>query len=327
MRKYHYLMGMVLLGLATSCSEVMDEPGLNPNGDEITLRFEAPEALQITRAVPGTNSGQGGLVNVDWSQYDLRYQVAVYSEDGSTLLAEPQLKTVDTYGPVTFNFRLTPNNTYKFVAWADFVRQGETADLHYNTADFTRIAIQDSVDAQLNDESRDAYFLAKNVAVSQTFGETMTLKRPFAKLRVVTTDWASSGAKMPDNFKVSYHDCTRFVELNAVTGEASGGADADASVVYTATLPQDASGDKFYEGGYDATANNRTLFVDYLIANDVQQAIHFSVDWLQGTESILTKDFTTNIPIQRNYLTTILGNLLTVGGSVTIDIEEGFVNE
>ena len=103
MRKYHYLMGMVLLGLATSCSEVMDEPGLNPNGDEITLRFEAPEALQITRAVPGTNSGQGGLVNVDWSQYDLRYQVAVYSEDGSTLLAEPQLKTVDTYGPVTFN--------------------------------------------------------------------------------------------------------------------------------------------------------------------------------------------------------------------------------
>lgn len=327
MKKYHYLMGMVLLGLATSCSEVMDEPGLNPNGDEITLRFEAPEALQITRAVPGTNSGQGGLVNVDWNQYDLRYQVAVYSEDGSTLLAEPQLKTVDTYGPVTFNFRLTPNNTYKFVAWADFVRQGETADLHYNTADFTRIAIQDGPGAQLNDESRDAYFLAKNVAVSQTFGETMTLKRPFAKLRVVTTDWASSGAKMPDNFKVSYHDCTRFVELNAVTGEASGGADADASVVYTATLQQDASGDKFYEGGYDATANNRTLFVDYLIANDVQQAIHFSVDWLRGTESILTKDFTTNIPIQRNYLTTILGNLLTVGGSMTINIEEGFVNE
>ena len=87
MRKYHYLMGMVLLGLATSCSEVMEEPGLNPNGDEITLRFEAPEALQVTRAVSGTNSGQGGLVNVDWSQYDLRYQVAVYTEDGSTLLS------------------------------------------------------------------------------------------------------------------------------------------------------------------------------------------------------------------------------------------------
>lgn len=328
MRKYsYYLMGMALLGLATGCSELMEEPGLNPNGEVISLRFEAPEALQVTRAVPGTNSGQGGLVNVDWSEYDLRYQVAVYSEDGSTLLVEPQTQTVDNYGPVSFEFRLTPNNTYKFVAWADFVRQGETADLHYNTADLAHITIQDGLDAQLNDESRDAYFLSKNIAVSQTFGETMTLKRPFAKLRVVTTDWGASGMKMPDNFKVVYHDCIRFAELNAVTGEAAGGADADAATVYTASIAQDDSGDKFYEGGYDSSDANRTLLVDYLIAGDAQQAIHFSVDMLKGEESIATKDFTTNIPIQRNYLTTVLGNLLTVGGSVTIDIEEGFVNE
>ena len=33
----------------------------------------------------------------------------------------------------------------------------------------------------------------KNISVTQTFGETMTLKRPFAKLRVITTDWASEG--------------------------------------------------------------------------------------------------------------------------------------
>ena len=57
----------------------------------------------------GTNSAQGGLTNVNWSKYDLRYQVAVYSEDGATLLVAPQTQVVDTYGPVSFEFRLTPN--------------------------------------------------------------------------------------------------------------------------------------------------------------------------------------------------------------------------
>lgn len=89
----------------------------------------------------------------------------------------------------------------------------------------------------------------KNISVTQTFGEAMTLKRPFAKLRVITTDWASEGMEMPDNFKVAYHDCVRFSALNAVTGEAVGSADAESSKVYTAAIMQDETGDKFYEGG------------------------------------------------------------------------------
>lgn len=160
-KSYYFLAGMALLGLMTGCSNELDEPGVNPNGDAVRIMFEAPEALQVTRAVTGTNSAQGGLTNVDWSKYDLRYQVAVYSEDGATLLVAPQTQVVDTYGPVSFEFRLTPNNTYKFVAWADFVKQGETSDLHYNTSDFTNISIKDGLDAQLNDESRDAYFFMK----------------------------------------------------------------------------------------------------------------------------------------------------------------------
>lgn len=326
-KSYYFLAGMALLGLMTGCSNELDEPGANPNGDAVRIMFEAPEALQVTRAVTGTNSAQGGLTNVDWSKYDLRYQVAVYSEDGATLLVAPQTQVVDTYGPVSFEFRLTPNNTYKFVAWADFVKQGETSDLHYNTSDFTDISIKDGLDAQLNDESRDAYFFMKNISVTQTFGETMTLKRPFAKLRVITTDWASEGMEMPDNFKVAYHDCVRFSALNAVTGEAVGSADAESSKVYTAAIMQDETGDKFYERGYDATANNRTLVVDYLITGDEQRAIHFSLEMLKGTAPVVTKDFTTNIPVQRNYLTTILGNLLTVGGTIDVDIQEGFKNE
>ena len=45
---------------------------------------------------------------------------------------------------------------------------------------------------------------------------------------------------------------------------------------------------------------------------------------LAGTTPIISRDFTTNIPIQRNFLTTIIGKLFSVGGSITIDIDENF---
>ena len=88
-KSYYFLAGMALLGLMTGCSNELDEPGVIPNGDVVRIMFEAPEALQVTRAVTGTNSAQGGLTNVDWSKYDLRYQVAAYSEDGDIARCTP----------------------------------------------------------------------------------------------------------------------------------------------------------------------------------------------------------------------------------------------
>lgn len=327
-RLHSVLLGGMASLLFSACSQDLDQTGPNPGEEVVRIQLEAPEAMQLTRSVAGTNSAKGGLTNVDWTKYDVRYQLAVYSEDGTQLLIAPQSKVYDTYGPATFEFRLTPNTTYKFVAWADFVTQGSEEDLHYNTADLTHISIitDNDQDKTINDESRDAFFVTKNIAVGQTLNESLTLKRPFAKIRVVTTDWDESNGAVakPDNFKITYHDCKRFSGLNAVSGEATGEADADASTVYVAEIATDASGEKFYEGGYDATSTNRTLIVDYLVATSDQQAIHFKLDMLAGTTPVISRDFTTNIPIQRNYLTTLIGNLLSVGGSITIDIDENF---
>lgn len=318
------LTGVFLSG----CAKDLPQPGPNPDGDVVRIQLDAPEAIQLTRSMPGTTSAMGGLTNVDWTKYDLRYQLAVYSEDGTKILVPQQAQVYDTYSAAVFELRLTPNNTYKFVAWADFVAQGSTDDLHYDTADFANITIKTDGDRDktINDESRDAYFISKNIAITQTLNESLTLKRPFAKVRVVTTDWDDTNHAItkPDNFKVTYHDCKRFGGVNAVSGEALNQTDADATTVYTATLATDGSGGKYYEGSYDATANNRTLLVDYLIATPEQEAIHFQFDMLAGSAPVRSHDFATEIPIQRNHLTTIIGNLLSVGGSVTIDIDDNF---
>lgn len=327
-RLHSVLLGGMASLLFSACSQDLDQTGPNPGEEVVRIQLEAPEAMQLTRSVAGTNSAKGGLTNVDWTKYDVRYQLAVYSEDGTQQLISPQSKVYDTYGPATFEFRLTPNTTYKFVAWADFVNQGSEEDLHYNTADLTNILIitDNDQDKTINDESRDAFFVTKNIEIGQTFNESLTLKRPFAKIRVVTTDWDESNGAVakPDNFKITYHDCKRFSGLNAVSGEAIGEVDADASTVYVADIATDGDGGKFYEGGYDATSTNRTLIVDYLVATPDQQPIHFKFDILAGTAPVRSWDFTTNIPIQRNYLTTLIGNLLSVGGSITIDIDENF---
>ena len=135
------LLGCITGFVLSACSQELDQPGLNPAGNLVRIQLDAPEAMQLTRSADGTNSAKGGLTNVDWSQHDLRYQLAVYSADGTEVLVAPQSKVYDTYSPATFEFRLTPNSTYKFVAWADFVAQGSTEDLHYNTADFNNISI------------------------------------------------------------------------------------------------------------------------------------------------------------------------------------------
>lgn len=331
MRKLNvFLLGCLAGLLLPACTQdLVDEPGPNPDGSMVRIQLDAPEAMQLTRSVAGTDSSKGGLTNVDWTKYDLRYQLAVYSEDGSKLLLPPQSKVYDTYSSTTFEFRLTPNNTYKFVAWADFVEQGKNEDLHYNTEDFSNIFILDDVSKQINDESRDSYFATKDIAITQTFSESLTLRRPFAKVRVITTDWEENnkGVAKPDNFKISYHDCKRFSGLNAVSGDVTEESEATSSTVYTAALTTDDNGGKFYAEGYDAGEANRTLLVDYLLASAEQQSIHFNLEMLSGTTPVISRDFNTEIPIQRNYLTTVIGNLLSVGGTVDIDIDDSFTNE
>ena len=305
------------------------------SGEErmVRIALEAPEAMALTRAGGAgyTNSAKGGVTNVDRTQYDLGYKLAVYDAKGNTVVVEPMTQTVKGAGTnaTTFDVALVEGQEYKFVAWADFVTAGSTADLHYDTADLTAISCKDAADKQLNDESRDAYFVTKNLTVNAAQGVSLTLRRPFAKVRVVASDVKMAGADMPDNFKITYYGCQRFTSLNAITGVATGSKLSDEeSTAYAAKLAS--TTEKDYTEDYDAKDGFRTLTVDYLLAEtDKQTKIHFKWEALKGTSSVYTYDCTTDIPIQRNFLTTIFGNMLTgkTGVAVSVVCDEIFEGE
>ena len=326
-----YLTGLLALGLMlTACQTTETVPGTAPDGNAVvTVSLTSPDALVATRSLnDGANSAKGGFSNVSLTDYNIRYQLAVYRVDGETLtqVVEPQVTVKSDTDSPTYELSLAPYNTYKFIGWADFVTAGSTDDLHYDTSDLTAITCKDGTDAQLNDESRDAYYVSYEVEVEGTLSLGLTLTRPFAKLRIVTDDYAGTGTVCPDAVSVSYYGGTRFTSLNAITGEVSGETLSDSgTTAYTATLDATA---KDYSGGLDAEDAYRTLVVDYLLAEDGEQSIiHFTIEATNSGVSILSTDVSTNVPLQRNYLTSVTGSLLTVGLDVSVDITDDFSGE
>ena len=65
-----------------------------------------------------------------------------------------------------------------------------------------------------------------------------------------------------------------------------------------------------------------TLFTDYLLAPRVgQDEVHFTLSvWDTDGDIIKTQDFNVPIPVERNNLTTISGNLLTAEADINVNI-------
>jgi hypothetical protein len=70
-----------------------------------------------------------------------------------------------------------------------------------------------------------------------------------------------------------------------------------------------------------------TLFTDYILASDEHSPVHFDMDVYDGEELIKHTEFDTEIPVQRNHLTTIIGNVLTTGTQINVTIDDNFANK
>ncbi|MGM9833874.1 MAG: DUF6562 domain-containing protein [Candidatus Limisoma sp.] len=328
----------------TSCQQEDFQMSIAENGEgNFNITIDAPEAMNSSRsytlgagdALYGAQSSSalGGLTNVDWSAYDLRYKVVVYQKntisDGNFeyIPVLTRVETVDTYQSVSLSFRLTTNRTYRVVAWADFVTQGSTDDLHYDTSDLTNITCLDEAEHMLNDESRDAYFAAADYTIgADDISASIMLRRPFAKIRFVTTDWALDDLEMPDEFTLTYHNCTIYKGFDAVSSACVnpvvlGNADSSDVISCKGTINKNI---KEYALNYDQVSQNRTVVVDYLFTPPATlNAIHMDL----SPTGLATRSLDVDIPTRRNFLTTILGNFLTGSLTATFEVDELMRNE
>lgn len=299
----------LMLGLASCQTE---PEGLNVQvGDEVDATITVAVADVETRA--GSNSAKGvfdnGVLDGDAT---MRYVMRIYDEDGKP--TEKRYVDFSDEKSVTFAVRLAPKRAYTFVVWADVVLSNEDVDNHYNTDYLENITIINTEEHpwKAMDESRDA-FTGFATVDSYTSATTIQvpLTRPFAKLRVKTNDLADLALLniVPAKATVTY-TTDLSVAFNAVEGKAKA-SDSNANTI-TKTVSYDTDA---YEG------DSATLFTDYLIVDE--GVVKFTMDVKQASGRLIkSNNFNTDIPVKRNCLTTISGNVLTDGNGISVNIEE-----
>lgn len=307
----------MLLGLV-ACQNDFQSVDVDVNGEAaLTLTVGLP--ADATRAA-GVNSAEGALTNINLDEYDIRFILEVYDAAGN--LAKERITNYEDDATTTvFDLRLVPGREYNFVAWADFVKEDVEGDYHYITTDGLTNVEVNAATWNAMDESRDAYTGVKNIKeFKSTSAINFELKRPFAKLRVVTTDIKELyGDLLPEDVTVKYNT-KLFTAYNALSTEATVAEFPTTKVVKLS--------EKAYSNETPKSTGVMTLFADYMLAETEASPIQFTMDVVDNKGvAIPTIVFNTAIPIQRNYLTTITGPILTDSNNITVTINDAFDNE
>ncbi len=283
-----------LLLSTASCADEQFAGDLTGGETTVTFNAQLPAGLQ-TRA-----AGDG--------QRATTLSYAVYEQGTTTpvITSEDEVNFVN--GHATLSLKLAKGKTYDFLFWADAYGKGDTKNPY--TVDFgTQTLTVNYKNALSNDESRDAFFGTKKVAVKGAVSENITLKRPFAQLNIGTNDMeeAKAAGLNTGDLQSSVTVSGIFKSMNLMSGEVF-------NSVEDVTFGLNAIPEETF------TADGRTfnyLALNYLLVSKEKGLVNCKFTYTDGatTDNTLTID---NVPVQRNYRTNIFGSLLT--GSVDFDI-------
>ena len=321
MKKLLALLAVVLC--VVSCQTEPEGLDVNVGGEiDAIVNVTIPEVE--TRA-GGNNSALGvfdnGILGDENDDTTMRYILQVYyktEENGEAKYTASKERLVEYSDgkSVAFEVRLVPERDYQFVVWADVVTSKDDTDNHYNTEDLANIQLNRTWVAM--DESRDAFTATKLIEdYNGAMSIDLSLKRPFAKLRVVTTDMTALnnlGIK-PTKATVTY-TVDHYNAFNALFGNAIG--DSKNRTIKHENYAIASYGENVAKGA------DMTLFTDYFFA-EAGDVVKFELDVFdQNGVSIKKNNFNTDIAVQRNYLTTIKGNILTDGKNFNVTIDDAF---
>lgn len=299
---------MLLLGSCAKDDTVVTNVG------EVTMNVTAGiESLAAPYA--GRGSADGGIVNV--KDHNIRYILGIYDANGENLVATYyQILAPENAANANFNIRLLANS-YKFVFWADFVTADvaaqtsggtDASDAYYVTSDLKAITLKG--DYSGNNDARDAYTAVENIDLtSSSATQAVTLKRPFGKIRIATTDIPNASNYTPNSVTVTYKNGLPNT-FDAVAQAAVAGATTADGINYSYELAN---------GSWeDAAGVGSVLAWDYLLPGEIS----FTIATTDGDKN--TTRVIETIPVETNKLTTVKGGILTNGAKLTVTIDDAF---
>ena len=281
-------------------------------GETVSASFQ----ISTEMTTKATLDGDGQGVNVN------RFIMEVWHVTGSGASQVSELYTRQVkYGtqitagtnisnPAKTNFTvsLVKGQDYDLLFWAD-CGNADGSDLYYKT-DVNLKAVAMMGTYKGNDDSRDAFSQCVTlINVTSDPSTSVQLERPFAQLNIITQDIddieANSGTVkvVPDEISVAFTAPTVF---NVKTQEAS------ASAAFTSNVAP-------YYSTVGSQTEHYTLSMDYILASKNQQDVKDVELTAKKNSTVLNTQTFSNIPLQRNYRTNILGNLLTTTGVFTVE--------
>lgn len=315
-----YLFSALVLGMMlTSCQSEEPKPGQPGSTEEVAFTISLPDVIdtRATDHTSWTNSALGGATNNVGK--DVTFTLALYLDDYQVYGEQKTVACTGNYTSVTFSPKMVIGENYHFVAYAEF-------DSNVNPEAMDAIEFKQV----LNDEAVDEYFVAKDVVAAPQL--SAELQRPYGKLRLLADDWDEAERQFNshiESVKVEY-DFGRAKTFDAKTGYFSL-PDANFCRVMEASRVDYTEGEFIAAGSSVVEKENvdyKTIFVDYIPAHpidDTMMPFVLTVTFENG--QVYQRSFIQEIPIRRNWLTTLKGDLFTIGSEITLIIEETFDNE
>ena len=300
---FRFLMAAAVLFGASSC--VKEDISSSIAGGEVEITITANLANLGTRAI-------GEAEHID------RVYLGVYEQNSNTPLTnlvEADGYLVNSDGVASFSVVLLKDKYYDLVFWAQ--KSGlECYEINWATRtltiDYQGVASQE--------ENRDAFFLVKNGFHAGHDNTTFVLNRPFAQLNAGlaatdVTNIENNGVSVPALWsEVVVKDVANTLDLGYTTPGAVSGA---APVTFaSAAKPTET----LTVGGVEYNY----LSMNYLLVNEKQNVdITYTFVENGADEAPYVRPYY-NVPVQRNYRTNILGNLISSPMEFTVIIDANF---
>ncbi len=284
MKTFKYLAAAALTLLAVSCNK--EQVTEVPDGQTVDVTFTAAlPGEMVTKAL-----GDGQTAKTLY--------VSVYENDDAKTKLDLDKTATFTDLKTQVTFSLVKGKTYNFVFWA---QAAEGAP--YDVTDLKNIKISYE-GAEANDEKRDAFYATrKELKVNGALTETIKLYRPFAQVNFGTADYEAAVAAGVEPVKSVF--TATDVATVFDTFEAEGKEAKDVVTFTESALPGETLVTK--AGDY------KWMTMNYILPMGKQDAKHISnvtAEFIPET-GITVKASSPQTPVQNNYRTNILGNLLT----------------
>lgn len=287
----------LLAAAAVSCTREIQAP----DGEEATLTVTA----SLDAAMDGGTkaSADGGLTNLAaQGGYSLRYNMELWSEDGKTLeySADTILKKLSS-GSEDYSVQYSLNllaKKYKMVLWADIVKKDDNSNVYNGKYDISDglTAIGFHKGSAFGSDEYDAFTAVADVDLtggSKVIGAT--LKRPFAKIRVI--DMTESDPDTEYTTKLTFDNPVSIpVKYNALAGDVTSATDGITETPTCTSTFEDGTGLCLFTG---------YIFVPETGADQPSTKYSFTIV-VNGEEKVQVSYVT----VRRNALTTVKGKIL-----------------